>query len=672
MTCRRFNRPDTAAKVRATRAGVALVLAAAAWIPITATAHADTLDQNCTTASPQRAAAITGSAGSGSTLAQTFTPGVSVLGAFDILYINDNDKSAHTLTGKLRQGAPTGTVVATATAHALAGQVGPMWIRFSFSSAQTLTPGAQYAFSVSASAPPQALLWAESAVDYTGGTGFVSMHGVTTDLDADLAFREVSTLSTPAASIGDASVLEGDSASRTLLFPVTLSQPPAGPVTVSYTISGSTATGGTRHSAGVDFNDGGGATRTLTFSAPQAGGVVPTLEDVPVKVYSDTIVEPDEQLTVTLTSVGAGFQLGRSVGVGTIFNDDGISSGTTIGVGDGAVVRGQNGTQTLELPVTLSQRVAAGVALSYSITPLTGRFSTKSGGGDYGGKINGVLSFSSTALARMIAVSVWPDPNPSALARTFAVTLAAVNNPGVSTIRVLGTGTILPSPSTPNLPGVVRNVGVQLASSCSATDPISGAQPGTQIDVTWTAPSGGDAPTSYLVILALTYPSHATSTITLPPTPATQTESGPQCYPIGTHVVTEVAAANDAGVTETASPTGGGYFLVPRTGLAWTSPASLTDGVPVTFASTDPCPTTFADGSPIVGVKLAVVTLHLATRTVVDNTFANPGWSIPNTPEIGSQDLTATISAGCYELLVPSGTTVLIAQYATHAIAVNP
>jgi hypothetical protein len=111
----------------------------------------------------------------------------------------------------------------------------------------------------------------------------------------------------PRISVGDVSVTEGNSGTKTLAFPVTLSEAAAAPVTVSFATANGTATGGS------DF-----VTKTGTLTIP--AGV--TSGTIAVTVNGDTVKEATEQFTLTLSNpTGAATFTDRSA-VGTITNDD--------------------------------------------------------------------------------------------------------------------------------------------------------------------------------------------------------------------------------------------------------------------------------------------------------------------------------------------------------------
>src|SRR5205823_2184326 len=130
---------------------------------------------------------------------------------------------------------------------------------------------------------------------------------------------------------------------------------------------------------------------------------------------------------------------------------------------------------------------------------------------------------------------------------------------------------------------------------------------------------------------------------------------------------------NDAGTTGPVYQDGGGFTDVPPTDLPWTSPASISDGVPATFSSNTPCPTTRPDGTPIQGPVLIPVTLQTIAGTQQSfATVGNDGWTLTNSYNIGVRDLNATVTAQCVELQLPALQPTVLAQYTTNPIAVNP
>ncbi len=121
-----------------------------------------------------------------------------------------------------------------------------------------------------------------------------------------IASLQIRALPKPSISVADASVVEGSEGSSTLSFAVSLSAATPLSVAAHYAISDGTAV------AASDYTAAGGV---VTFKPGQ------TTTAVTVAVASDKAVEPDETLTVTLSSpVNASIADGTATG--TIKNDD--------------------------------------------------------------------------------------------------------------------------------------------------------------------------------------------------------------------------------------------------------------------------------------------------------------------------------------------------------------
>ena len=262
----------------------------------------------------------------------------------------------------------------------------------------------------------------------------------------------------PAVSIGDQTVLEGDSSTRKLTFPVTLSQPSSTQVTVHYAVtdngSGSGfAQGGSAAGGGIDYKLASG---TVTF-AVGASGKTGVLKTVSVTVFTDTVVEPDETLQVTLSGPSVGYALGRSVAVGTILNDDAHAT-PVLGIGSlSSIVEGDFGAgRKLVFPVTLSRPATATVTVQYAIGPLNATYgkSVTVPGADYGGATSGTITFAVSAntgltpTAKTISVPIWPDLSPED-DEVFVVQLSNVTGlPSSALIQTNAFGVIINDDST--------------------------------------------------------------------------------------------------------------------------------------------------------------------------------------------------------------------------------
>ncbi len=226
-----------------------------------------------------------------------------------------------------------------------------------------------------------------------------------------------------------------------MVFAVTLSQPSTASVSVHYALTGVTAIGGATKSApGVDFIVKSG---TLTFPVNSKTGKTAVAKTIAVTIVGDTTVEPDETFHITLSNPTGGYSLGRSVGTGTILNDDNGAARITVGVADAGVVLASSGSQTLSIPVTLSTKATNTVTVDYSVVAGTATRSAKaSGGGDYGGKRTGTLTFSAGAITKTIAIPIWADSNPDP-DEAVTITLSNLTGTGVTMLRPSGTETIL-------------------------------------------------------------------------------------------------------------------------------------------------------------------------------------------------------------------------------------
>jgi hypothetical protein len=244
---------------------------------------------------------------------------------------------------------------------------------------------------------------------------------------------------TPTVSIGDKAMLEGDSRTRSMSFPVTLSQPASTTVTMQYTVAGVDATPGTKPGTGADFRTKSG---TLTFT-PNGAGRTPIVKLISLPVFGDTDIEGPESFAITLSGLtGGGYTLARDVGTGTILEDDDGVADTTLGIGDATIVSALSGSQRVSLPVTLSARPPTPVTVTYTVNPNTATYSAKAtGGGDFGGKLTGTITFSTTATLRQLNIPIWPSlvVEPDA---TFTVTLSGAP-PGITMLRSTGTVNIL-------------------------------------------------------------------------------------------------------------------------------------------------------------------------------------------------------------------------------------
>jgi len=152
----------------------------------------------------------------------------------------------------------------------------------------------------------------------------------------------------PEVSVGDASVLEGNSGARSMRFPVTLSSPPGAGKSV--TVYWAT-TQGSAGSSDFAFTKG-----ALVFTGNDV------IKMVSVPVAQDTRSESNELMYLVASGVDGG-ENHRERGAGTIIDDD-IGSGIRLVTSDATVVEGDAGIRNLVVPITLTQSAASNAPVS--------------------------------------------------------------------------------------------------------------------------------------------------------------------------------------------------------------------------------------------------------------------------------------------------------------------
>ena len=136
-----------------------------------------------------------------------------------------------------------------------------------------------------------------------------------------------------------------------------------------------------------------------------------------IETTGDTIYEPDETFTVTLTNPWDGTEIADGVAIGTILNDDPIP---TLIVSNIARVNEADGN--VEIPVNLSNRTTEVVTLRYSTTN-----GTATSGTDFIAQTNQTLTIPALASAGTIQIPIIDDNVYEGL-ETFTVTLSDTNN----------------------------------------------------------------------------------------------------------------------------------------------------------------------------------------------------------------------------------------------------
>ena len=221
----------------------------------------------------------------------------------------------------------------------------------------------------------------------------------------------------PEASVGDASVVEGESGARSMRFPITLSTPPGSGKTVKVYWATTPGTAGT--------SDYGLARGMLSFTGTQV------LKMVSVAVTPDTKPESDEQMSVVIAGVDGGQNL-RERGTGTILNDD-SGSGVRLYASDATVVEGDSGVRNLVVPITLTKAATSDVSLHWA----TANGSAVSGS-DYTAK-SGTTKIASGKRQITVTIPLLADTTPEST-ESFQLLISAVTN--ATTVKGTGVVTI--------------------------------------------------------------------------------------------------------------------------------------------------------------------------------------------------------------------------------------
>jgi hypothetical protein len=221
----------------------------------------------------------------------------------------------------------------------------------------------------------------------------------------------------PNASVGDASVVEGNTGTTPVGVPVTLSAASVSPVTVDFTTAPGSAT------APDDYAI---ATGTLTFAPGQ------TVQNVTLSVVGETTVEPHESFFLNISNLSGGGTITDASAVVTILNDDGASG---LSVADATTnPEGNTGSTDALHAVTLSVASASTVTVDFATAD-----DTATAGLDYTAT-NGTLTFAPNTVVLNVTVSVTGDLLDEA-DETYFVNLS--NAVGAPIVDGQGLGTIV-------------------------------------------------------------------------------------------------------------------------------------------------------------------------------------------------------------------------------------
>lgn len=223
---------------------------------------------------------------------------------------------------------------------------------------------------------------------------------------------------TPALSINDVSVNEGNSGSTFATFTVALSQAGTQNITVNYATANGTAT-----TADSDY---AAASGSLSFPAGT------TTKTVAVMINGDTKVEGDETFSVNLSGA-ANATISDANGAGLIRNDDAAVVLPAVSVAEASVTEGNSGVAAMNFTVSLSAAAGSTVTVNYATIDGTATVADS----DYSAA-NGTLSFAPGVTSRSVAVNVNGDTRSEGT-EVLALRLSSPSGATLGTSEALGT-----------------------------------------------------------------------------------------------------------------------------------------------------------------------------------------------------------------------------------------
>lgn len=149
----------------------------------------------------------------------------------------------------------------------------------------------------------------------------------------------------PKISVGDATIVEGDSGFTYVTLPVTLDKALTTQARISFTTANGTAI------AGSDYISTSG---NVTIPSGQLTGTIR------IPVYGDTLIEPNETFVVNLSNPVGGIEIDDGIGQVTITNND---YATKVSVSDVRRLEGNIGYSQFVFNVKLSQASASNVVV---------------------------------------------------------------------------------------------------------------------------------------------------------------------------------------------------------------------------------------------------------------------------------------------------------------------
>lgn len=444
---------------------------------------------------------------------------------------------------------------------------------------------------------------------------------------SDVATVTINVIQPPTLAIvaEDATLPEGQSGHTSFTFTVTRTGDTSGISTASYTVSGS----------GADAADFGGtmARGSVTFAAGDTSQVIT------ITVTGDTVVENDEDFTVTLSNPSVDTVLETATATATIINDD---ASLAISPASVSQVEGQSGTIAYTYTVTRSGDTTGTASVVYAVT---GAATTGADAADFGGALpSGTVNFTAGATTGTITITVSGDSAVES-DEGFVVTLS---NPSVGTILATATasGTIVSDDASLSIVGA----------NATQAEGHAGSTPFT-FTVTRSGSTNGTATVSYAVTGSGTNPSSADDFGGMFPSGTVSFGAGEATKTLTINVSGDTVIEKSEGFRVTlSSPTAstGGIVLVTSIGAGLItnddsslaiSPASVTqvEGQSGTVAFTYTVTRT-GDTSSIANVRYTVTSAATNGADAADFGGTLPSGTVNFSAGEGTQSITITVS----------------------------
>lgn len=239
------------------------------------------------------------------------------------------------------------------------------------------------------------------------------------------------------ASVTGSAVVEGNTGSKPLTFTVTLSPAADVVTTIGYATSDGTAVAGRDYTA-------------VTGSLAIDPGV--TTATITVSIFGNTLVEPDKDFTLSITSATADCSVGGTA-TGAILNDD-TPATLTAGVTGASVPEGNSATTMNALPfaISLNQTSTTGTTVSYATSD-----GTAVAGTDYVAK-SGSVTIPAGATSATVTVNIIGNLSYTG-DRNFQLRITSTQ---ASVTRATAIGTILDDDAPPTA-GTIFGINMPIA-----------------------------------------------------------------------------------------------------------------------------------------------------------------------------------------------------------------